>query len=170
MGKETGLSDRIQKQWAMLSNKPGGKWLFSMAIGKMAPYSGTIGALARRIMLLLLALATYAFGLSMVRTHPYFPLTLFIFTLPLAGLALRMTALRRCSAAGASWVLGCAFLFAAFVCLLVWVLWLYGAINGERRFWFSNRLHFSNAAQCNTTEFEPAGLVEVDGIPRCTAA
>ena len=45
MGKETGLSDRIQKQWAMLSNKPGGKWLFSMAIGKMAPYSGTIGAL-----------------------------------------------------------------------------------------------------------------------------
>ena len=67
-------------------------------------------------------------------------------------------------------VLGCAFLFAAFVCLLVWVLWLYGAINGERRFWFSNRLHFSNAAQCNTTEFEPAGLVEVDGTPLCTAA
>ena len=134
-------------------------------------WSGTIGALARRIMLLLLALATYAFGLSMVRTHPYFPLTLFIFTLPLTGLSLRMTALRRNSAAGASWVLGCAFLFAAFVCLLVWVLWLYGAINGERRFWFSNRLHFSNAAQCNTTEFEPAGLVEVDRTPLlCTAA
>ena len=133
-------------------------------------WSGTIGALARRIMLLLLALATYAFGLSMVRTHPYFPLTLFIFTLPLAALSLRMTALRRCSAAGASWVLGCAFLFAAFVCLLVWVLWLYGAINGERQFWFSNRLRFSNAAQCNTTEFEPAGLVEVHGIPRCIAA
>ena len=106
----------------------------------------------------------------MVWTHPYFPLTLFIFTLPLTGLSLRMTALRRNSAAGASWVLGCAFLFAAFVCLLVWVLWLYGAINGERRFWFSNRLHFSNAAQCNTTEFEPAGLVEVDRTPRCTAA
>ena len=50
-------------------------------------WSGTIGALARRIMLLLLALATYAFGLSMVRTHPYFPLTLFIFTLPLASFA-----------------------------------------------------------------------------------
>ena len=45
MAKETGLSDRIRKQWAMLSNKPGGKWLFSTAIGKMAPYSGTIGAL-----------------------------------------------------------------------------------------------------------------------------
>ena len=75
-------------------------------------WSGTVGALARRIMLVLLALATYAFGLSMVRTHPYFPLTLFIFTLPLTGLSLRMTALRRNSAAGASWVLGCAETYA----------------------------------------------------------
>jgi hypothetical protein len=128
-------------------------------------WSGVAGALARSIMLLLLALATCAFGLSMVRSHPYFPLTLFIFALPLAGLSLRMTALRRCSAAGASWVLGSSFLFAAFVCLLVWVLWLFGAINGERQFWFSNRLKFSRAAQCNTTDFEPAGLVEVDGNP-----
>lgn len=45
MSKETGLSTRIQKQWAMLSNKPGGKWLFSAGIGMMAPYSGTIGCL-----------------------------------------------------------------------------------------------------------------------------
>ena len=67
-------------------------------------------------------------------------------------------------------VLGSAFLFSAFVCLLVWVLWLFGAIDGERQFWFSNRLRFSRAAQCNTTDFEAAGLVEVDGIPICTAA
>ena len=133
-------------------------------------WSGAAGALARRVVLLLLALATCAFGLSMVRSHPYFPLTLFIFALPLAGLSLRMTALRRCSAGGSSWVLGTSFLFAAFVCLLVWLLWLFGAINGERQFWFSNRLKFSNAAQCNTTDFEPAGMVYVDGIPLCTAA
>ena len=67
-------------------------------------------------------------------------------------------------------VLGSSFLFAAFACLLVWMLWLFGAVDGERQFWFSNRQRFSDAAQCNTTDFEAAGLVTVDGIPICTAA
>ena len=45
MAKEVAVGEKIRKQWEFLSPKPGGKWLFSRAIGWMAPYSGTIGAL-----------------------------------------------------------------------------------------------------------------------------
>lgn len=34
----------VQKWWERLSTKPGGKTLFSLVIGRMAPYTGTIGA------------------------------------------------------------------------------------------------------------------------------
>ena len=133
-------------------------------------WQGTCGKMTRRTVLFVLVIAVCALGLSMVREYPYLPLALFIFSLPLAGLSLRMTALRGNSAAGSSWVLGASFLFASFVCLTVWLLWLFGAFDGERQFWFSNRLKFSEAAGCNTTEFEAYGKVVVDGVPICTAA
>jgi acyl-coenzyme A thioesterase PaaI-like protein len=34
----------VRKMWEKLSNLPGGKLLFSKAVGKAAPYTGTIGA------------------------------------------------------------------------------------------------------------------------------
>ncbi|MGB0591342.1 MAG: hotdog fold domain-containing protein [Myxococcota bacterium] len=34
----------VRKMWAKLSDLPGGKLLFSKAVGKAAPYTGTIGA------------------------------------------------------------------------------------------------------------------------------
>jgi len=42
MGKS--ISDTVNGNWKRLSGLPGGKKLFSLAIGRMAPYSGTIGA------------------------------------------------------------------------------------------------------------------------------
>lgn len=39
-----GFSGRIQAMWRRLAPLPGGKWLFSKAIGWTAPYTGTIGA------------------------------------------------------------------------------------------------------------------------------
>jgi len=45
MAKEAALGEKVRKQWEFLSPWPGGKWLFSWAIGWKAPYSGTIGAL-----------------------------------------------------------------------------------------------------------------------------
>jgi acyl-coenzyme A thioesterase PaaI-like protein len=45
MTKEVAVGERIRKQWDSLSGIPGGKWLFSLALGRMAPYTGTIGAL-----------------------------------------------------------------------------------------------------------------------------
>lgn len=35
---------RLRSLWSRLSPYPGGKWLFSRILGRMAPYSGTIGS------------------------------------------------------------------------------------------------------------------------------
>lgn len=34
----------LRQTWNRLSSKPGGKWLFSQAVGRFAPYTGSIGA------------------------------------------------------------------------------------------------------------------------------
>ena len=49
MAEQTGIGEKIRKQWEFLSPKPGGKWLFSWGIGWKAPYSGTIGALVEEL-------------------------------------------------------------------------------------------------------------------------
>jgi acyl-coenzyme A thioesterase PaaI-like protein len=36
---------RLLRAWERLHRKPGGKWLFSRLVGRMAPYTGTIKAL-----------------------------------------------------------------------------------------------------------------------------
>jgi acyl-coenzyme A thioesterase PaaI-like protein len=36
--------ERLRQAWQRLSGMPGGRWLFSRLIGRVAPYSGTIGA------------------------------------------------------------------------------------------------------------------------------
>ena len=63
-------------------------------------------------------------ALSLIREQPHLPLTVFIFMLPVAALAIRFTGLRNNNAAGVAWVLGTSFLIAAVVCLLLWVLWV----------------------------------------------
>lgn len=40
----TGTTNPIYAKWLRLSRLPGGRWLFSRAIGRMAPYTGTIKA------------------------------------------------------------------------------------------------------------------------------
>ena len=37
-------SNRIMTWWMRLSRWPAGPWLFSVALGRVAPYSGTVGA------------------------------------------------------------------------------------------------------------------------------
>jgi acyl-coenzyme A thioesterase PaaI-like protein len=39
------IGETIRSQWDRLSKLPGGKWVFSKAVGQTAPYTGTIGAL-----------------------------------------------------------------------------------------------------------------------------
>jgi acyl-coenzyme A thioesterase PaaI-like protein len=45
----TGAAERLRKAWETLSPRPGGKWLFSRLVGRMAPYSGSVGALVKEI-------------------------------------------------------------------------------------------------------------------------
>jgi len=43
------IGDRLMKTWQRLSPWPGGRWLFSLILGQMAPYTGTIGARVKEI-------------------------------------------------------------------------------------------------------------------------
>jgi len=45
MSSSRPVGAQIRSTWERLSTLPMGKWLFSQGIGRMAPYSGSIGAL-----------------------------------------------------------------------------------------------------------------------------
>lgn len=38
------IGPTLRQQWRRMSGKPGGKWLFSRLLGRIVPYSGSIGA------------------------------------------------------------------------------------------------------------------------------
>jgi acyl-coenzyme A thioesterase PaaI-like protein len=42
--RDAGLGARLLASWQRLSRLPAGRWLFSRAVGRFAPYSGSIGA------------------------------------------------------------------------------------------------------------------------------
>ena len=86
-------------------------------------WSGALGRLARRLTYLSLTLVVCVLCISLVRSLPYFPLAVFIFLMPLAGLAIRITALRSHLPATSSLELGASFLIAAIAVLLI-VPWL----------------------------------------------
>jgi acyl-coenzyme A thioesterase PaaI-like protein len=44
MSNARGHGQRLADAWRRLSPLPGGPWLFSRLVGRMAPYTGTIGA------------------------------------------------------------------------------------------------------------------------------
>lgn len=48
-GSSASPGARILRAWRALSGLPGGAWLFSRAVGWMAPYSGTTGAVVREL-------------------------------------------------------------------------------------------------------------------------
>lgn len=42
--RDASQGERLIRAWQRLSPRPGGRWLFSRIVGRMAPYTGTIGA------------------------------------------------------------------------------------------------------------------------------
>ena len=42
--RDAGHGARLLAAWQRLHEKPGGRWLFSLFVGRMAPYTGSIGA------------------------------------------------------------------------------------------------------------------------------
>lgn len=42
--REAAMGARLLHAWRRLRDKPGGRWLFSRIIGRMAPYTGTLNA------------------------------------------------------------------------------------------------------------------------------
>lgn len=43
-GRSPSFADRLLGTWRKFENRPGGKWLFSKLIGRMIPYTGSMGA------------------------------------------------------------------------------------------------------------------------------
>lgn len=43
--RDAGLGARLLRSWQRLAPRPGGRWLFSRLVGRLAPYSGSMGAL-----------------------------------------------------------------------------------------------------------------------------
>lgn len=44
MAEQTAVGERVRGMWKRMSPLPGGKRIFSFAVGRAAPYTGTIGA------------------------------------------------------------------------------------------------------------------------------
>jgi acyl-coenzyme A thioesterase PaaI-like protein len=42
--RDAGFGARLLSAWQRFSGVPGGRWLFSRGVGRMAPYTGSIGA------------------------------------------------------------------------------------------------------------------------------
>ena len=45
LSRDASHGERLLRAWERLHGRPGGKWLFSRLVGRMAPYTGTIGAM-----------------------------------------------------------------------------------------------------------------------------
>jgi len=138
-------------------------------------WSGAVGRLARRLSCLAMVCLVCILGISMARQMPYFPLALFMLMFPLAGLAIRITALRSHLPATSSLELGAAFLIAAIAVLLIWALWIAGVWSGSEQSWGTVRQHYSELAHCNDTDKygdePPTGFTVLDdGGVVCTAA
>ena len=43
------IGEQVRENWARLQGKPGGKQLFSWMIGRMAPYTGTVGGVVQEL-------------------------------------------------------------------------------------------------------------------------
>lgn len=43
------IGPALRRRWQLLAGKPGGKWLFSRALGRRVPYTGTLAATVSRL-------------------------------------------------------------------------------------------------------------------------
>uniref|UniRef100_A0A7S2E4A6 Uncharacterized protein n=1 Tax=Haptolina brevifila TaxID=156173 RepID=A0A7S2E4A6_9EUKA len=137
------------KPWATYGSTVGA--LVLLYLMDISYWEGPKGALARRLCVTGAIVLCMGSALLSMSRFPILPLCLFLILLPMTALFLRHTLFRPNLSVDVSYVLGINLIVTAFVVLLVWILWLFGAWTNTENHWYENRKVFGEHAQCNAT-------------------
>ena len=116
-------------------------------------WPGRVGALMRRLCILVVLVILLGAALVSQNSLPYVPLAVCLLSLPLSALFMSSTIFKQSDKADTARWLGLAFLIASFCTLVLWVVWFVGATDGGGvKAWAAKRVEFSTLARCNAVD------------------
>lgn len=142
-----------------------------MYLADCSYWTSVMGVVLRRLIFFAVFVAVCVGGLLLVDDYPVLPLSIALLLLPLAALFLRTTLYADNDPTHVSFVMGVNFVTAAFIVLIIWMCWLFGAWSPASNHWFERRSYFLEAAKCGHSEWSNSThTTNTDGTQVCLAA